>query len=313
MTGSAAFLSPLTPRCPERLMAQARGCAPPRVALVNAGADLPLQGLREAAALGLAEPLLIGDRDRIAAAAARIGWDIAPFRLIHAPRESAAEEAARLVRAGEADALMKGQIHTSAFLKALLPARAGLRAPDTRCAHVFHVTVPGSDDPLLLTDAALNVAPDVATRKAALTHAVALAQRLGIATPRAALLDATEDLLPSIPSTLEAAEIARWAATALPGAIVDGPMALDLVLSHAAAEAKGYVSKVSGEADILVVPEITTGNALFKLMVLGMGACAGGLVLGARVPLLLTSRSQQAPDRIASVALGAIVADRKSP
>ncbi len=302
------FVSPLTPHCPQSLLARARSCPPPRVALVNAGAAIPLQGLREAVDLGLAEPVLIGDRAKIVAAADQIGWDIAGIRLIHAPAEAAAPEAARLAREGEVDAIMKGQIHTSVFLGGLLPSAAGLRDKATRCAHVFHITMPDSDRPLLLTDAALNVAPDVATRKAGLTHAVRLAQSLGIASPKAALLDATEDPIPSIPSTYEAAEIAQWAATALPDAIVEGPMAMDLILSSEAALAKAYVSQVAGDADIIVVPEITTGNALFKLMVLGMGACAGGLVMGAKVPILLTSRSQQAPDRIASAALGAIVA-----
>lgn len=302
------FLSPFEPHCPGRLLAQARGCRRPRVALVNAGAAHPLKGIREAAELGLAEPILIGDGTRIAATADEIGWDIGGLRLIHAPREAAAREAARLAREGEADAIMKGQIHSTTFLKALLPSAAGLRDRDARCGHVFHVTAPRSDRPLLLTDAALNVDPDIVTRKACLTHAVRLAELLGVTRPKAGILAPSEDVSPSIPNTAEAAEIARWARDALPEAVVQGPMALDLIFSRAAAEAKGYVSDVSGDADIMLVPNITSGNALFKLMVFGMGCCAGGMVMGARVPILLTSRSQAAPARIASAALGAIVA-----
>ena len=302
------FLSAQAPVCPPGLIDRARRHPAPRVALVNAAAPFPLMGMREAAEAGLAEPILIGDHAKIAAVAAEIGWDIGGLRLIHAPREAAAPEAARLARDGEADAIMKGQIHSTSFLKALLPSAVGLRDRATRCGHVFHITVAGSERPLLLTDAALNVDPDTATRQACLAHAVALAGLLGIERPKAGLLAPSEDVSPSIPNTEEAAAIAAWAKTALPGAVVEGPMALDLIFSRAAAEVKDYVSEVAGDADIMVVPNITSGNAIFKLMVLGMGACAGGVILGAKVPFLLTSRSQDAAARIASVALGAIVA-----
>jgi len=302
------FLSRTAPSCPASLLTRAQALATPRVALVNAGADKPLQGLREAADLGLADPILIGDRDKIRATADRIGWDITGYRLEHAPQDQAAPRAAALARAGEADSIMKGQVHTSTFLKGLLPSAAGLRAKGSRCGHVFHITRPGSDRPLLLTDAALNVDPDLDTRKACLTHAVRLAEILGDTKIKAGLLAPTEDAVPTVPNTMEAAEIADWARGALPQAIVQGPMALDLIFSKAAAEAKGYASDVAGDADIMLVPNITSGNALFKLMVLGMGCCAGGLVMGLSVPVLLTSRSQGAADRICSAALGAIVA-----
>lgn len=302
------FLTQTAPHCPAKLLTQAQGRPAPRVALVNAGSVTALTGLRDAAEAGLAVPILIGDSARIRNAAQRIGWDIAPFRQVHAPRQAAAAEAVRLVHAGEADAIMKGQLHTSTFLKALLPAAAGLREPDMICAHVFHITPPGSDRPLLLTDAALNVAPDIRTRQASLAHAVRLAALLDIPHPRAGILAPSEDPTPSVPITMEAATIAAWAKSALPQAIVEGPMAFDLIFSAEAAATKNYRSDVAGDADIVLVPEITTGNALFKLMVLGMGCCAGGLLLGLKVPVLLTSRSQQSPARIASAALGAIVA-----
>lgn len=302
------FLSGQVPVCPPGLLHRARSFAAPRVALVNAGAVSAMQGLREAVVAGLAVPILIGDRVKIAAVAAEIGWDIAGIRLIHAPREAASTEAARLARAGEADAIMKGQIHSTSFLRALLPASAGLRDRATRCGHVFHITLAGHERPLLLTDAALNVNPDMATRQACLVHAVALAERLGVTRPKVGLLAPSEDVSPSIPDTEEAAALAVWAGAALPQAVVEGPMALDLIFSRAAAELKGYASEIAGDADVISVPDITSGNAIFKLMVLGMGACAGGVVIGARVPLLLTSRAQDAAARIASVALGAIVA-----
>lgn len=303
------FLSRAAPTVPRRLLSQARGARVPRVALVNAGAPVPLQGLREACEAGLAVPILLGDLPKIHAAAEAIGWDITQFRQVSAPGETAAPAAARLAVAGEADAIMKGQIHTSAFLKGLLPAAMGLRAKADTCAHVFHVTVPGSDRPLLLTDCALNVAPDLATRQASLAHAVRLADLLGIGRPRCGVLAPSEDVTATIPATGEAAALAAWARGRLKGAVVEGPLALDLMLSARAAAIKGVESRVAGRVDVILVPEINSGNALFKLMSLGMGACAGGVVMGARVPILLTSRGQGAPDRIASAALGAILAE----
>ncbi|MCC5975367.1 MAG: phosphate acetyltransferase [Rubellimicrobium sp.] len=308
MTAIYPFLSPLAPTCPQALLARARRFPPPRVALVNAGGATALEGIREAAEQGLARPVLVGDPGKIARAAEEIGWDITPFPLIDAPGDAASPAAAALARDGAVDSIMKGQVHTSTFLKGLLPSSAGLRRKGDICGHVFHITMPGADRPLLLTDGALNTAPDIPTRQACLAHAVALARALGIDCPKAGLLAASEDVTPGIPSTGEAAVIAAWARTALPGTVVEGPMALDLILSREAALTKGYVSEVSGDADIILVPEVTTGNAIFKLMSLGMGACAGGLVMGASVPLLLTSRSQTAADRIASAALGMIAA-----
>lgn len=308
MNDSFPFLATDAPSCPSGLLARAQSLPTPRVALVNAGSEVPLRGLRETVDLQLADPVLIGDRDKIYAAADAISWDISSYRLEHAPHEDAAPHAAALARAGDVDSIMKGQVHTSTFLKGLLPSAAGLRQKGMRAGHVFHITKPGHERPLLLTDAALNVNPSVATRQACLTHAVRLSEILGNTDIKAGLLAPTEDPIPSIANTMEAAEIAKWAKDALPNATVQGPMALDLIFSAEAARVKGYASKVAGDADIMLVPNITSGNALFKMMVLGMGCCAGGLVMGLKVPVLLTSRSQKAPDRICSAALGAIVA-----
>ena len=308
MTTPHPFLSTILPHCPQRLLDQARSLPVPRVALVNAGAENPLRGIREAAEAGLAEPVLIGDEAKIRDAAEALDYDISQLRLIHAPHAEAAVKAAELARKGEADAIMKGQVHTSTFLKGLLPSSAGLREKGARCGHVFHITTPHSDRPLLLTDGALNVDPSVETRQACLQLAVELAQTLGIQRPKAALLAPTEDPIPSVQNTMESAAIATWARDHLPQAQIAGPIAMDLILSHDAAAIKGYDNPVAGDADIMVTPNITTGNALFKLMVLGMGCCAAGIVLGAKVPILLTSRSQQAPARIASAALGVIAA-----
>ncbi|MDQ2094047.1 phosphate acyltransferase [Rhodobacteraceae bacterium 10Alg 79] len=305
------FLSEIPPHCPQALLDHAKSAKTPRVALVNAGAENPLSGMREATEAGLAEPILIGDPVKIAQVAEEIDWDISQFRVIDAPHAAAASEAARLAREGEADAIMKGQIHTSTFLKGLLPSSAGLREKSGRCGHVFHITLPHSDRPMFLTDAALNVDPDVETRKACLAHAVSLARKLGVERPKAGILSPTEDVVETIPNTVEAREISDWAKQALAHAIVQGPMAMDLILSAEAARVKNFESEVSGDADIICVPNITSGNALFKLMVLSQGACAAGLVLGCKVPLLLTSRSQEAAARLASAALGVVAATQE--
>ncbi|PIE09857.1 MAG: phosphate acetyltransferase [Rhodobacterales bacterium] len=303
---SSQFLSPHAPSVPQGLMDQAKSMTAPRVALVNAGAVNPLEGIRESAEAGLADPILIGDEAKIRATAEEIGWDIGGIRVVDAPGETAAPEAARMAREGEADAIMKGQLHTSVFLKGLLPSSAGLRESGVRCGHVFHITVPGSDRPLLLTDAALNVDPSIETRQACLMHAIDLAHKLGVKDAHAAILSANEDPIPSIQNSMDAAAISAWAVGAVRDATVAGPMAMDLILSKKAAEAKGYDSPVAGDADIILTPNITTGNAVFKLMVLGLGACAAGLVLGAKVPILLTSRSQGAAARVATAALAVV-------
>jgi phosphate acetyltransferase len=305
------FLSAAAPVPPPDLLARAARGAPPRVALVNAGGATALEGLREMQAAGLAKPILVGDPGRIAAAAEAIGWDVAGLRLVEAPGVAAAGAAAALARDGEADMIMKGQVHTSTFLKGLLPRDAGLRPPDARLGHVMHITRPGDPRPLLLTDAALNVAPDVETRKACLRHAVDLARLVGIERPRVALLGPSEDPTPSVPNTMDSRVIAEWAARAVPEADVAGPVAMDLALSAEAAAIKGWVSPVAGAADVLVAPAITTANVLFKTLTLTLGACAGGVVMGARVPILLTSRAQGSADRLASAALGAILMEAR--
>ncbi len=302
------FLSPVTPEAPAGLIAKAQRLATPRVALVCADAVNPLEGIKEAQEAGLAEPVLIGETAAIKKAAEEIEYDISGFRVIEAHHDEASPKAAELARNGEVDAIMKGQIHTSDFLKGLLPSKAGLREQGVRCGHVFHVTAPGNDRALLITDAALNTQPDIAIRQDCLAHAVALSQKLGVERPRAALLAPTEEVMDAVPNTGESAEIVAWAKTALPQADVAGPMAMDLILSKEAARIKSYDSPVAGDADIILTPDITSGNAVFKLFALGMGCCVGGLVLGAKVPLLLTSRSQGAAARIASAALGVVAA-----
>ena len=296
--------------CPPDLLKQATALPPVATAVANAGAALPLESARLAQEAGLMEPLLVGDPGTIAQAAETIGWDIRGLRVIGATDEqSAACAAAALCRDGEAAALMKGQLHTDAFMFGILRRDSGLRTT-RRLTHVFHMTVPGSRQPLLITDAAVNVAPDVHTRVQALKNAVDLAHALGIARPRVAILSATEEVTDKMPSSVEAAEIAERARAEVSDALIYGPLAFDNALSPAAAALKGIEHPVAGNADILVVPNIETGNALFKMMVYFMSACAAGVVLGAKVPAILTSRADPPEARLAAAAIASILAHR---
>mgnify|MGYP001159346447 CR=1 FL=1 len=205
---------------------------------------------------------------------------------------------------GRAEALMKGHLHTDVFMKAVLNKEAGLRIGKP-LTHISHLTVPGRAGSLILTDGALNPAPDIELKKVIIANAIALAHALGNARPKVALLSATEVPSPRIPSTTEAVELTKWAKDAIHDADVDGPLAFDLCVSPEAVKVKGVVSPVAGAADILIMPEIVVGNALMKMMTQFMGACMGGVVLGAKVPILLTSRSDPAAARLASAALAA--------
>jgi phosphate acetyltransferase len=295
--------------CPAALLELARVLPPVATAVASAGAVLPLESARLAQEANLIEPLLVGDPHAIAEAAEAIGWNIAGLRIVAAEDDATAAAAAALCREGEAGALMKGQLHTDAFMLGILRRESGLRTT-RRLTHVFHMTVPGSGRTLLITDAAVNVAPDVNTRVQALKNAVDLARALGMDRPRVAVLSATEDVTDKMPSSVEAAQIAERARREVPDALIHGPLAFDIALSPNAAAIKGIDDPVAGNADILVVPNIETGNALFKMMVYFMSACAAGIVLGAKVPAILTSRADPPEARLASAAIAAILAHK---
>jgi len=294
--------------CPSSLLERARTLPAVPTAVANAGATLPLESARLAQEAGLIEPLLVGDPRAIAEAAEKIGWNLHGLRISAADSEEAAAcIAAELCRDGAASVLMKGQLHTDAFMLGILRRESGLRTM-RRLTHVFHMTVPGSGRTLLITDAAVNVAPDVNTRVQALKNAVELARSLGIDEPRVAVLSATEEITEKMPSSVEAAQVAERARREVRGALIHGPLAFDNALSPAAAALKGIDDPVAGNADILVVPNIETGNALFKMMVYFMSACAAGIVLGAKVPAILTSRADPPEARLASAAIASILA-----
>lgn len=297
-------------QCPPRLLAAAQKLVPLRTGVVNAVSRPVMESARDAAQAGVIEPVLIGAEGRVRALADEIAWDISDFDLVDTDSEAeAAALAADAARRGAVGAVMKGHIHTDVYMRALLKREAELRT-GRRLSHVFHMSVPDSDRALLISDAALNTHPDFDTKKAITANAVLLARAIGLERPRVALLSATEEANEAVPSSIEAGELAKWAAAGgVADADVFGPLAFDLAVSPDAAQLKGVDSPVAGRADLVVVPDIVSGNALFKMMVYFMGACAAGLVLGAKIPILLTSRADPPAARLASAALAAIAHD----
>lgn len=294
---------------PGYLRELARGL--PRVAMAVAGADHPvaLESARRAAESGAIEPVLIGEADTISSLAAGAGWDLGGVRVVEAVDETGkAEAAAALARGGEAAAIMKGHVHTDALMRAVLRRDAGLRA-GRRASHVFHMTAPGRDGVLHVTDAVVNVRPDADEMLDVVNNAVELARALDSREPRVALLSGAEVANPAMPSSVQAAEVAaRAAGGAVTGAVVDGPFGFDNAVSPEAARLKGIDSPVAGKADVLVVPNIEAGNILFKQMVYFMSATAAGVVMGAKVPIVLTSRADPPEARLAAAFIAAIVA-----
>lgn len=294
--------------CPAALLDRARGGDAVRTAVIGADSPLALESARLAVDAGLIEPVLVGAPEAIRVHCEALAWDVGAFEIVPAATErEAAARGARLVADGSVGAVMKGHVHTDTLMAALLAPEAGLRL-GRRMSHVFHTTVPQSERPLLITDAALNVAPNIETKKAIVENAVDLCHWLGIAEPRLAVLSASETPNERMPSSMEAKAVTEWAAKALPGASVYGPLAFDNIVSREAALFKGIDHPVAGDADVVVVPSIECGNALFKMMVYFMGACCAGVVLGGRIPIMLTSRADAPAARLGSAALAVIAA-----
>ena len=291
------------PQCPVSLLNAVKGKPPRLVGVVNAGKAVVLESVRDAFEAGVMVPVLYGDVGRIERCADEMDWDISGFQIVAAGDEhEAAMLAAMAAGRGELDILMKGHIHTDEYLKAILNRNAGLRT-DERLTHVFSLTFPGDDKPLLISDAAVNANPDFTTQKSIIGNALKVARQLGIERPKMAFLSATETPNEHIPSSIAARELADWARDHFSDADFCGPLAFDLCVSPKAAQIKGINDPVAGAADIIVVPEIVSGNALFKAMVHMMGACSAGVVMGARVPVVLTSRADPVAARLASLAL----------
>lgn len=304
---TSPFVSNREAICPQNLLDLALQFAPPRVAIARASAPLPMEAAEDATKAGIMTPVFVGEADVIRAEAAKLDWDISAYPIHNTSgEEEAGMLAAKLCGTGEADVLMKGQLHTDVFMKSAVSRENGLRT-GKRFVHIFHISHPDGGQPLLISDAAVNVNPNLETRQVAISEVVDLLHRLGTGRPKIAILSATESAIPSVPSSMEGQALADWATQHIKDADVSGPLALDLILSEAAVATKGLgADPVAGKADAVIVPDIVSGNALFKALVYIGGGCAAGLVTGAKVPILLTSRADPAAARMASVALAAI-------
>jgi len=291
------------------MLARAAGGTAVLTAVVYPVDAASLLATLEAAAAGLIVPVLVGPAARIREVARTAGANIAAFRLIDAPDgPAAAAQAVALARAGEVALLMKGDLHTEDFLHPVVASGTGLRTA-RRISHVYLMDVPDYPRPLLLTDAAINVVPTLADKAGIVQNAIDLAHVLGIAKPRVAILGAVETVSDRLPSTLQAAALCKMADRGqITGGVLDGPLGFDNAVSEAAAAEKGIVSAVAGRADILVVPDLEAGNMLAKQLTFLAGAEAAGVVLGARVPIILTSRADSAPTHLASCALAVLTA-----
>lgn len=304
------MLSTLAPECPAFWLDRAK--ALPRVvtAVVNPVNPLSLSSAKRACDEGLIEPVLVGDQLKIRSLAEELDWDLQDLRVLHASDEQqCAEVACMQAGGGSAEAIMKGHLHTDTLLRAVLKREVGLRTA-SRLSHVFHMTLPGSDKALSITDAVINVQPTIIDKIHIARNAIEMMHALGYEKPRMAVLSGTEEVTRSMPSSQDAAELAKLAVLGILGeACIEGPLAFDNAVSLEAARIKGIGGEVAGNADILLVPNLEAGNFLFKQMVYFMGATAAGLVLGARVPIMLTSRADPVEARLASCALASIVID----
>jgi phosphate acetyltransferase len=271
--------------------------------------DTSLRGAVEAAAEGIIAPILVGPRHKILAAAEESGLDVGRFELVDVPHShAAAAKAVELVRAGRAELLMKGSLHTDELMREVVAKGTGLRTA-RRISHVFVMDVPSYPEALFITDAAINIFPDLETKADIVRNAIDLHLGLGLGAPRVAILSAVETVNPKIPGTIDAAALCKMADRGqIEGGLLDGPLALDNAISPEAAAIKGIRSEVAGRAQILVVPDLEAGNMLAKNLSFLAGADAAGVVLGARVPIILTSRADNVRTRMASCAVAALYA-----
>ena len=308
-TGSAkpsSFLATTAMACPPDLLVRAKSSTPKSFAFVRAIGAATLQTAWDAAKAGIVIPILVGEPDIIASDAEAIGWDLCDVEIIPATGErEAIDEAIALFAAGRVAGLAKGQLHTDVFMGGIVRRTAGIRTGN-RLLHIFAMLPPAGGRPLLISDAAVNVAPDIDTRVEAAMYVAEMGRRLGQPCPRIAILSATESVLSAMPSSGEAAEIASRAAALDPRAEFAGPLSFDLAMSPEAAAIKRFGGPVAGMADGLVVPDIVSGNILFKSIVWFGGGLAAGVVLGGAIPIVLTSRSDPPAARLASIALAAI-------
>jgi phosphate acetyltransferase len=295
-----------------KLLRAVQGLPPVVTAVVHPCDRDALLGPIEAAKRGLITPVLVGPEAKIRAVALAEGVDLSPYTIVATEHShAAAEKAVAMARAGEVEALMKGSLHTDELMAAVVPSATGIRTA-RRISHVFVMDVPAYPRPLLVTDAAINIYPTLEDKVDIVQNAIELAHILRIEQPKVAILSAMEMINPKVQSTLDAAALCKMADRGqITGGILDGPLAFDNAISEEAARTKNIVSPVAGKADILLVPDLEAGNMVAKQLQYFAGADSAGIVLGTRVPIVLTSRADNVRTRLASIAVMALVANSK--
>ena len=295
--------------CPNNLLDYAHQKKGVKAAIVNAGKPLPMLSVQDAVKENLIDPIFIGDKKEIVKCAENLKWDVSKFEIIDEPVENnTAAIAAKLASENKIRIIVKGHIHTDILMKEVLKREYDLLGK-TRLSHIWHMTIGKNDKPLIITDGALNVQPNIKTKMHILKNVINFSNRIGIERPKVAVLSATEEVLDSVPSSKDAAEITKLAKDENLNADVFGPLAFDNSISKKSAAIKGIKNNVAGVADVLLVPSVETGNGLVKMMIYFMGACAAGVVVGGKVPVVITSRSDEAQARLASIAAAVVALD----
>ena len=295
--------------CPNNLLNVAHKKKGVLAGIVNAGKPLPMLSVMDAVNEDLIIPIFIGDKDEIQKCADDLKFDISKFKVVHEPVENnTAKVAAKLASENKIRIIVKGHIHTDVLMKEVLKREYNLLGK-TRLSHIWHMTLDKEDKPLIITDGALNVLPNIKTKMHILKNVINFSNRIGNNRPKVAILSATEEVLDSVQSSLDAKEITELAKKENLNADVFGPLAFDNSISKKSAAIKGIKNAVAGQADVLLVPNVEAGNGLVKMMIYFMGACAAGVVIGGKVPVVITSRSDEAPARLASMAAAVVALD----
>ena len=297
--------------CPINLIKVAKKTGTVDAAIVNAGEIFPMESVHKAIQHNLINPIFIGNESEIKKYAVKLKWDISKYKLINEKNEnSTASIAAKLASEGKVKIIVKWHIHTDVLMKAVLKRDLNLIGKK-RLSHVWHMTLDKDDKPFIITDGVVNVLPKLEVKMHILKNAVDFANKIGISRPKVAVLSATEEILESVPSSIEADLITKRAKEENIKAEVFGPLAFDNSVSKKSAAIKKIKNEVSGNVDIMLVPNVETGNALVKMMIYFMGACAAGVVLGSKTPVVITSRSDESEARLASIAAAIVALDKK--
>ena len=295
--------------CPINLLDVAHQKKGVKAAIVNAGKPLPMLSVLDAVKENLIIPIFIGNEEEIKKCAEELNFDISEFEIINEPIENnTAKVAAKLASNKKVRIIVKGHIHTDILMKEVFKREYNL-IRKTRLSHIWHMTLEKDDKPLIITDGALNVNPNVKTKMHILKNVIDFCHRINIPRPKISILSATEEVLESMQSSVEAKEITELAQKENFNADIFGPLAFDNSISKKSAAIKGIKNVVAGEADVLLVPNVETGNALVKMMIYFMGACAAGVVIGGKVPVVITSRSDDATARLASITAAIVALD----